>query len=678
MKNAQLMSFCLIFLLNILSIGHSQASKISLRQADLTIPENVKILFQGWAKYFKSSTKINSPSEFFQNNQYFSQRYPINVSQTSDKYGSFVIPEASNFFVVLYRNLLSVYSARDEIFRHSIDNLEVDTIGPIPEDQLMKGAINKLGKFNAGFCFRVATKVPSGFQSTVMNSKYWIFCLENEAQQESLTNSLVKLKVMIQRSKGEIVSQASTQEKSDEEGPAKDESSPSNLNDGRLVLLQDWSDCTLKCGGGKAYQQWMCIPPKSGGKPCAGDLIREKECNVQPCPEIITGGKDDSNSSVFGAKLDKPPIVKVARFSKRYNRYSKCIIKETDIFSFDESGNKRPSRFLMNNKTISIFGDDDYMNKEASYDIETTELKLMKEPCCFELVDRLKKNKYCGFDASCGDPQLNVFSVNMQNVFAEFKSICNVGRQTLFITTEEEAKIKKTKQVTMQIRQNETEKEKLQQAKVEMAEDVNSNFAKKIEVTQNNGMKALEKELMIENLIRKDEENKETLKEKEIVQQIAVEKKKKDEVIQQIQEKELEDELIIEQIESEKEVNLAKTEISKQIAVNRKNLKAKILTIKKEAQNRRDQLKSKLKKIKSELSLKLIKANKNGDKAICLKGTKDVNTREKYCNDNYVEDYIENQYCKDEESFCFSCCDSEFGTFKPVERDNCYEACDKK
>lgn len=672
------MSFCLIFLVHILIIARSDASKISLKQVDLAIPENVKILFQGWAKYFKSSSKINSPREFFQNNQYFNQRYPVNVSQSSDKYGSFVIPEASNFFVVLYRNQLSIYSARDEIFRHSVDNLEVDTIGPVPEDQLMKGAINQLGNFKAGFCFRVATKVPAGFQSKTLENKFWIFCLENQSQQESLSNSLAKLKVMLQRSKGEIVSQASAQEDLLEDGSVKDESSPSNLNDGRLVLLQDWSDCTLKCGGGKSFQQWMCIPAKKGGKPCAGDLIREKECNIQPCPEIsLANNLNDSKESLLGSKLDKPPVVKVARFSKRYNRYTKCIVKETDIFSFDELGNKRPSRFLMNNKTISIFGDDDYMNKEVSYDLETTDLKLVNEPCCFELVDRLKKNKYCGFDASCGDPQLNVFAVNMQKAFAEFKSICQVGRQTLFITTEEEAKIKKTKQVTMQIRQNNSEKEKLQQAQIEMAEDANSKFSKKIESTQNNGMKALEKELMIENLIRKDEENKENLKEKEIIDQIAVEKKKKDDIAQQIQEKELEDELIIEQIEAEKEVNQAKSEITKQIAVNRKNLKAKILSIKKEAQSRREQLKSKLKKIKSELSLKLIKANKNGDKSICLKGIKDANTREKYCNDNYIEDYIENQYCKEQDSFGLFCCDSEFGTFKPVERDSCYEACDK-
>jgi hypothetical protein len=56
--------------------------------------------------------------------------------------------------------------------------------------------------------------------------------------------------------------------------------------DGYWILLSDWSECTLKCGGGYTYQQWMCIPPRRGGKPCVGQSVRTKPCNRKPCPNV--------------------------------------------------------------------------------------------------------------------------------------------------------------------------------------------------------------------------------------------------------------------------------------------------------------------------------------------------------------------------------------------------------
>lgn len=50
--------------------------------------------------------------------------------------------------------------------------------------------------------------------------------------------------------------------------------------DGKWVILKSWSGCTLACGGGKSYLQRMCIPPTDGGKPCEGDNIIVKDCNV--------------------------------------------------------------------------------------------------------------------------------------------------------------------------------------------------------------------------------------------------------------------------------------------------------------------------------------------------------------------------------------------------------------
>jgi len=45
---------------------------------------------------------------------------------------------------------------------------------------------------------------------------------------------------------------------------------PAEGIDGYWVVKQDWSSCTLACGGGTQTLHRECIPPLTGGKPCAG------------------------------------------------------------------------------------------------------------------------------------------------------------------------------------------------------------------------------------------------------------------------------------------------------------------------------------------------------------------------------------------------------------------------
>jgi hypothetical protein len=87
--------------------------------------------------------------------------------------------------------------------------------------------------------------------------------------------------------------------------------------DGFWVKLQDWSTCSLKCGGGTQSYHRVCVPPKKGGKPCAGQPELIKKCNEQPCPVI----KKEDKGKGAGKNSFKPKI-KVMPFSSRYQRYS--------------------------------------------------------------------------------------------------------------------------------------------------------------------------------------------------------------------------------------------------------------------------------------------------------------------------------------------------------------------
>lgn len=89
-----------------------------------------------------------------------------------------------------------------------------------------------------------------------------------------------------------------------------------NNKNGRWVIIQDWSQCTLSCGGGKQYLQRICVPPKQGGASCDGPNILEKDCNSFECPNYIEEGKIET----------LPPVIKMQRFFNRPQRYEVKII----------------------------------------------------------------------------------------------------------------------------------------------------------------------------------------------------------------------------------------------------------------------------------------------------------------------------------------------------------------
>jgi len=665
---------------------NERKSSLKSHQLDLSKPTGVKIFYQGWAKYTVTPKTISRPVSFFKNKQFLSQRYPSNIAKSGDKYGSFVIPDESSHFFVIYEDQLTVYSSRDQIIRNTVDSLPIENITPVPEDDYLFGGIKNMGVYDkAGYCFKVRTKTPAAFNALNYANLTWIFCSKTLKEKSSFLKTLARVKIWYQRSKDLIITAKAVEDENekdklngvdpDEENPNKDAES----KDGKMILLQDWSPCTLKCGTGTQTQQWMCVPPKEGGKPCKGETIRQKKCNEDPCPDVRPLKEDDEEKE---KEKWRKPTVKITRFSQRFNRYSKCDLFETDIFRIEvdeetKAKNKLPARIIMNSSTLSIYGNDDYVNKVFSFDLSKTNIKILPKFCCFELTDNVRKTEFCGFDTACGDPRTNPFVKDIVQKFKEFKNECNKGKEAVMLDEEDLKKIKKNKQKALQKQNFEMETEKVESANEALSEETNNKVFKVIKETQKGGLKALDREIMIENLIKRDEQKKEELEEKRIMLQLEAEKQKNKLITNQIKEKELDTEFRAESLQAEGDIKEAKEEITQQIEVNRSQLKSQIDEIRKEARKRRETLKTKVKKLKSKISKKLMKANKSGNKAKCLKGITDANTRENYCNIQHPDDYLENSYCKEKDNYCYSCCDSEFGLLMAGQRDDCYDECDK-
>jgi len=92
-----------------------------------------------------------------------------------------------------------------------------------------------------------------------------------------------------------------------------EESDIKNDMDGKWVIIQDWSQCSMACNGGKQFLQRVCIPPKSGGDQCEGEPVLERHCNTFPCPNVI--------KREVKLKTTRNPIIRVQRLSNRFLRY---------------------------------------------------------------------------------------------------------------------------------------------------------------------------------------------------------------------------------------------------------------------------------------------------------------------------------------------------------------------
>ena len=124
------------------------------------------------------------------------------------------------------------------------------------------------------------------------------------------------------------------------------------------IIRQDWSQCTVTCGGGTQTLQRECIPPRDGGRPCDGDAILNRPCNTQTCGSAVIDSVEEGVETL-------PEILQVNQVSGRYQEFEEGVKKEGDLewmnLDIDGSGLARfPVRAVLNTNTFTIFREDRY------------------------------------------------------------------------------------------------------------------------------------------------------------------------------------------------------------------------------------------------------------------------------------------------------------------------------
>jgi hypothetical protein len=349
--------------------------------------------------------------------------------------------------------------------------------------------------------------------------------------------SIKKLKLKSQINKGDIVKRS--EPKKDEtleeifKGSKDDGVKPKKAfdpTDGRWIILQDWSQCSKKCDSGFSTLHRLCIPPKNGGKPCEGEAVTTKKCNTKPCPKIHEA--DAGKKSDPGQAVTLKPIVKVMPYSNRPQRYHKCVIKEADLMMTKlldgDSSNplsntnvkfvQRPVRAVLNDRTISFYENaDDYSSHFVAYNLKTSNfLRSARDPKCFVITENKKRTELCSFGA---DKNSGLFDEWAKD-YNLFKFSCEIKPDLIGAEFKDKLadKMKDAKKQLLADREEEI-KEKIRKKN----EEGDLNIIKK---TNKAVQEALNKEESLEELIEKEEQEREARETKIIQTLIKAEEKK--------------------------------------------------------------------------------------------------------------------------------------------------------
>jgi len=501
---------------------------------------------------------------------------------------------------------LHILSSRKNNMMRTVDVLPIDLITPIPENARKKGGVSDLGNFDEGKCIQVETLVPayynryfySGYDKGM--SENWVVCTDALNPKVSLLNMFIRLRILKQKSLGIFESLKSTKK-------------------------------------------------KSRGKKTISSLKPSKEKGI----ERYYG--PGHNISVVA------PIYRALPFSSRPQQYIRCQIKEGDVLYKDLSRPglnadepvKVPSRLVMNNSTLSLYADETYTSSIFTFKLDLVDLKMNRNDiCCFFIRSNNQKFEVCAFESKCGTIKNPVFFKEWRREFSLFAYACARTRKRghgkdplptkrgnfnpdddiksgmVEMNNQQQTLVAHAQVAMMQ------EREKLLKSKLAATEK--KQVESKIGKTQKTVIKALRKEVKLEDLIKKEETEKFENETKNLIAKFKHEKKKKKCLEKILKSREKEDAKVREEMEIKHEIQRLKQEALKVVKKKRKTLKKKILEIKKKMQRKNRLIEQQIQRVRD----------------------------------------AKNMDCRDPENFCYVCCENEYGNMYLKMRDTCYNMCD--
>jgi len=567
--------------------------------------------------------------------------------------------------------------------------MEIGNLQEVAEDSFT-GGIEEYGNFAEGFCFRANIK--SG------DFSIWTICLDTLDQKKLLMSRLKNMKVKMQRDEGLIITNGNIKKAPGPEEQWKNdkiflearkmriarEQENKSASDGYWVTIQNWSQCSQKCGGGETVLQRMCVPPKNDGKPCTGPPIIRMKCNTHPCPRVTKYGGVEGNINNRNTTEVLKPTVKVLEFSNRPQRYQKCIIKEGDLLYSIYVGDKEeelngkkkpikvtiPVRAVMNNKTFSVYGGEDYTTLKESFSMETSDFVGSKEDStCFIIKNNIRKAQFCFFGSERTVEHFNEWDYD----FNLFKYQCKTRRPETNATIDVNVddKVNNLKQGMLMDREIDLVK---RQKEAEI-EDKSMELMKKNKLA----FVALQKQVNMDALIEKEEKEKEQNDLDKLLANIQNEKDKHECAMKKIKEKEIESQYNLRAEEMEAENEELTKETQDEIAITRAKLKDKIRKMRTATERKKGDLKQQLMSLRTKFGNDVTSAYKKGSNAHCEAVVANKEAYNNYCLTSFPNNPVAYGQCAYSDNPCITCCENEFSEVYYSNRLSCIkEICKKK
>merc|ERR1712166_675688 len=187
--------------------------------------------------------------------------------------------------------------------------------------------------------------------------------------------------------------------------------------------------------------------------------------------------------------------------------------------------------------------------------------------------------------------------------------------------------------------------------------------------TQSMTFLAMQKEMKLEALLEKDDEGS-------LDVQLKQEEKKKNILMKSIKEKELEEQFNISRENAKLAINKIKDEAKTQIIKKRDEIKKKINLMRLRSDRKKAAIKSRIMSMRTDTAQQLSLYSKKGNMEKCFvpnpSKEDDIKNIEVYCSANFPTEMSQFMECKVPESFCYSCCEREFGPMQLILREKCY------
>jgi hypothetical protein len=626
------------------------------------------IYHQGWKKYFiiRKSQNQSNGNKFFKNSIAFKEESnpTFKTSHEGIYQTDLLIPDEDHFYFILTDEYLNVVTSRYNDIAKTIDIAEIKSLFDVKQgnDGEVKGGIEDLGNFQEGFCFSLRGKSSSGPYK-------WVICADSFQEKCDLMQKIIALRLRCQIKFGVNKSMSAiTNIKFIKPDPAFNSTISTHS---RWVNLQEWSSCTLACGGGSQTLHRFCLKAPNSLS-CEGSSVITRPCNTQPCANVT--------DEVIESEM-LPTEIRIIPVSLRPRRFTKCVVKEEDmdIVRYDIGKLKIPpripSRVIVNNKTLSIFESGSYDSILSSYYL--TEISVL-EPWkqdpkkCLKIADKIKSSILCvmACDTAVDNSELKIKEWIAH--IREFRDDCNLQATGLKvkISIDDPRLIKIRKELEAEELRKQTlllEKKKSKQSERESD--------KALKLAQLIALKTIDKERKFEERLEKEELLREEKEDEDLRNEYVCEERKKANLLRALIEKNNNKNKKDEDMKEK--LSEIQNDLKQKLLANRNRILKKISLLKFAHERRKNKFRQQIMDVRRVLTQNVINAEKRGNENYCILAMFNDKISD-YCSTAFSSDPSSVVDCNKKENFCYMCCENEYGDMHQDEREHCMKKCETK